>query len=117
MSNAEEAVAEKASTKNLKDRMQTPERLAPAKTGNGADIIKETTPDSRQPYPDSREQSPVSRQQSPDSPLDGAVMCCERWGLMRFLLSDHYLCLLFGDFTTWFSLMAVLTIAFPLGER
>ena len=40
----------------------------------------------------------------------------DKWESLRFLLNDHYLCLLFGDFTAWFSMMAVLTIAFPFGE-
>ena len=40
----------------------------------------------------------------------------DKWEALRFLLNDHYMCLLFGDFTAWFSMMAVLTISFPFGE-
>ena len=61
--------------------------------------------------------SPMTTTTSTATMKDNDKNASKKWEMLRFLLNDNYLCLLFGDFTAWFCMMVVLTIAFPVGEQ
>ena len=68
-------------------------------------------PRSKEAKDASQGNSPTPSSPSPAVPKDNEGLV----GLMRFILNDNYLCLLFSDFTAWFSMMSIITVAFPFG--
>ena len=101
-----------------------------ARSVNGEVVLRNRTKDNetnRNGCVTSQTNNSIKIVASPGSPSRGTISVSpppptrtmtednNKFKALRFLLNDHFLCLLFGDFSAWFSMMAVLTISFPFG--